>query len=156
VKSNDYKLEGFFIVFFLFYLITTVLIRRKNRKTISNWYKSHESTLRKEFAGVGFGVEDLWKFENRGLNEAVSYVSGRRGIDYGWIKIELNSFDLVSWSYYKLRGLLDPTYRGGINKIVSPFSLFPLSLTIVLIKESSRDVGIGLQIGFTCRYTECD
>ncbi|GAA5881269.1 hypothetical protein JCM16303_004872 [Sporobolomyces ruberrimus] len=125
VRPAEMRMESLFLIFFLFYSLSTLLIRRQNTRTASTWFRSNEKVLRQEFAGVGFGTDDqLWKVD--GGDEYVSYFSGRRAVEYGWAKLNLEGYDLLTKAYYALRRVLDPNYDPRTNKIILDFKLSPL------------------------------
>ncbi|GAA5956144.1 hypothetical protein JCM3765_005465 [Sporobolomyces pararoseus] len=130
LKPKEFKIELITILVLIpLYLISFLLIRSKNHQTHSRFYSTIETILRKEFAGVGFGIEKEWfKYENSlGKDESVCYCSGRRGIESCWINVKSNSggYDLLSKSWFLVRKSLEPGFEDSGSKVVIEFKLEP-------------------------------
>ncbi|GAA5906655.1 CCDC47 family protein [Sporobolomyces salmoneus] len=123
VRPRELQMEGLCLGFLIFYFLSTFFLIKRNKSIARRWFKENEVILRKEFAGVGFGTEELWKAD--GGDEFVSYFSGRRGIEYGWAKVNLKGYDVITKTYYWAREALDPNYDSRTNRVVLDFKLAP-------------------------------
>ncbi|GAA5934283.1 CCDC47 family protein [Sporobolomyces koalae] len=121
LRPAELQLERLALFGFVFYFISTYLIRSRNRAQAQRWFTANERSLRAEFAGVGFGEHELFKPD--GGDEFVSYVSGRRAIESGWIKYTAQGYDLLTSLYHIARPILDPTWVSNGNKIVIDLKL---------------------------------
>lgn len=90
----------------------------------AEWFKANLEEVAKEFAQVGFGGK---RFEADGGDEFVSFATGRRAVES--LTIRLYTFpihDGLIGLYTFARGLLDPGFESGANKVVRlPLSVYP-------------------------------
>lgn len=117
IRPAELRMEQLLLCVFVVYGVATWFVRRRNRRHALEWFRATEPTWRREFAGVGFGTDqDLFKRD--GGDEFVSYVSGRRAIEHGWIKLGVSGHDAISKLYYLARSAFDPDYDSRMDKVV--------------------------------------
>ncbi|GAA5888718.1 hypothetical protein JCM5296_000079 [Sporobolomyces johnsonii] len=121
IRPAELKMEGVMLAVLFAYLALTFLIRKANKSRATSWFKANESILREEFAGVGLGGDKLFAVD--GGDEFVSYVTGRRAIESGWVKLRTGGYDVLVKAYTFIRGITDYGFDAGDNKIVIDFKL---------------------------------
>jgi len=126
IRPGELQMEGIMIALLSIYFLSTLFIRTRNKSKASTWFKANERTLKGEFAGVGFGVKEL--FRGDGGDEYLSYCTGRRAIENGWIKINMGGYDLMTRLCNEIRPVLDTNFDSRSDRIVSSRLAFPTSL----------------------------
>ncbi|GAA6020828.1 hypothetical protein JCM11491_004667 [Sporobolomyces phaffii] len=122
IRPAHLHLEACFLVGFVVYALATVAIRARNRTRARTWFAANARVLRREFAGVGFGTDPEGFKADGGGSECVSYVSGRRAIESGWVRLDLGAYDLLTEVYRLVRPVVDPNYDAR-DKVVLDFKL---------------------------------
>lgn len=98
----------------------------------AEWFKTNLEEVAKEFAQVGFGGK---RFEADGGDEFVSFATGRRAVESLTIRLyTLPIHDGLIGLYTFGRGLLDPGFESGANKVVR------LSLSVYITHVSQLTV----------------
>ncbi|GAA6019270.1 hypothetical protein JCM10207_005060 [Rhodosporidiobolus poonsookiae] len=127
IRPSQMKMEGVMLAVLTTYLVATVLGRKANARRAKKWFAANEEVYRREFAGVGLGKDKLFALD--GGDEAVSYATGRRGVEYVWTKVRVGAHDVVARLYNIGRSIADYSYDSGAEKVVLDFKLAPPQAT---------------------------